>query len=630
MSVASARGAGADTRGLERDRVAAFWRAATAAAGRALTTREARGLWAVHGVGPRPRHLATQVSTLVRRGALVVVAGENGAKYYAVADDALGARVAPATARDVVVGVLHEETLRGGGIAAKRIRERAAAAGLALSDTALRHTLRGLLRSDTVTWKGARWRIVQCPVPLVGAKHRQLWALVPPAARSPRVSPAAENAVRSVRQRVLRTMDAARGLLGMPPTRLEWQLYVEHAAEGGDADAVLLAGRTGYDTLRLALLSNKSAAARAHRSHEGLARGDGASLLERLGDARYAMGAVTEAERATACATDLLTHLQAGVELESIARLREWWRAARAGQPAAQRAALQLADLRERTLAQVLLGELPKEQWAAAVAGAQHALGVLEEWSAARPNARPSLVRRRGRALRRSAGDLTTVADWLASGGLTSAAALAVSGAPVTIVPAGVAEGALLHRMAQDRWSGRAKLPELPWVFRHARPAEGRTPMREAHGAARRRRATLARDRVDAWRELYVNAGCPAAAALIAEADGLLGRVVRDAAVLRNAAAALPEQEQELRAALVVACGLLGVAPSDDDLRRARTSDHARALLLAGYVAAPDAVADLARTAGHRWTARPTIRTVALQALLRIRAGDALRLIEEA
>jgi hypothetical protein len=137
-------------------------------------------------------------------------------------------------------------------------------------------------------------------------------------------------------------------------------------------------------------------------------------------------------------------------------------------------------------------------------------------------------------------------------------------------------------------------------------------------------------DRVDALLLIFRALSLPRTATLLAAAQGVLGGVVRDAAVLAGLLAGVPTRAGEARRALVVALGLLGVVT---DLEVAvpdpTDADDTAAYVLAARLAEPDhrCFADWLLAADRRAEDRAA-REVTDLARARLDAGSVLSVID--
>lgn len=134
-------------------------------------------------------------------------------------------------------------------------------------------------------------------------------------------------------------------------------------------------------------------------------------------------------------------------------------------------------------------------------------------------------------------------------------------------------------------------------------------------------------DRVDALATIVRGAAdLPRAQTLVDDAVGLLGHVLRDAALLKELLAECPSADPADRRGVVVACGMLGVAP---DLAVAvpnpRDVLDTRAYVLACVLANVDGAAALIRAADRR--AQGAARDVTDRALQQVEDGVPITVI---
>lgn len=613
------------------ERLADFWARANMVLERGLTTREAADVWEEYGEGPCPKNLATRVGVLARRGELVVVGTFISGKVYASPRVPARFHVAGSAPDTLVAEALQQAvaTTPTGAVSVTAIRAKLdARTRTRLDDSAVRRALDRLASCESIAIGGATYRVTRLAVPMRGASDRWLWSLVGTnecASGATAVGVQGWESPTSTRQAVLATVAEARARLRMPPTRLEWQLYVESGpAPTAGARMLRTAGLSGFQA---AFRTHKSAARRQVADHQGLERLETPYRLLDVVKPRVFMGALSDRERYAAVAAEAVAVLRPSRELESIEHARAWWDEHRraGGVDAASDAVVRdLLATRRSLLARRLCAAIPGPEWPRACEDLAYAHGVIEGWLRETSVGGARRARHKAKALLTENGAIESLREWVSSPAFQDEQSPATRTAALHHVPVhGIADAALLEAMWTALFTEATSRPPMPYFFRYARTA-GAPSVRRGIG----QRHALRRDRMDAWRAITMAAPYPRFVALLSHADGYVGHVLRDAAYLDFLLQSLPSPWCDVGRVLLVARGLLGAGPTAAERSTVRTADDARAVVLATFVSAPSVAQASLSALLTDWRQHHIASDVATNALIRIRCNEPLALVE--
>lgn len=642
---ATAAGMASDT---AAHRLGRAWLRATTALGYAITTREMAQHWLTYGEGPAPQPLSNTAQNLAKNGTLICLVDRPGRRRYAHRDLPDVATEPPATDHfeAAVLAALFDAAMRHQRYVTTRDVTDAMLAGgyvpaLSKDDkTRLAWTLATLARP--VRQRVAPFEFVEGPVTRfttqrAGAEDpkratvrwwRPTHLLLPdPHPETPGTR----------REAGIRAVEAARAALGRPATTEEVELWIAATAASDPAHPVVLT-LGGEQGLGRALASatgfidRSSPRGKRGIPDSGLVRVTTEFTAGRLLPPRVALDPVGETERHRAAATDLAIALRPGQEAAHL----EWL----ASQPGADDPALRdLAVLRMALLRQEVARHLPPSAWADAIAHLPAALATLEGWIAQLQgrNRWSGLPRRFRRILSARQQDIEAITKLLtpllgAADGEASdlapipdrfadLAPIAVVGQAATAPTA--TEGRVIHDGLVALLGATAQT--LHPVLRRARrvpPPPGAAWTRATPMAVAVKAEHL--ERVDALAAAVDHVGLPHAATLVGDAVGLLGSTLRDARAVERVLDALPRRHGWAIRGLLVASGLLGVAPDPD--RWMPHPEDAPAGVYATILADPTAATGTLR--GLLTRPMPgASRQVLTDALAQVRAGEWLAAI---
>ncbi|CAN5811209.1 hypothetical protein BH11GEM2_BH11GEM2_04880 [soil metagenome] len=659
MTSALARGLGHVPSGTVLARIEAFWVRAGVSLGRGLTSTEARGHWESFEGALLPANFSTHVVSLAHEGRLVVVGRYGKQAVYA----------SPRAPSDVQRrGTYPDDVVRealiacveavGGPVPTSAILTAVHGRAPDIEKTCATNQLWALEGGGPISIKGRKHRVVAQRLDLPGGATRWEWSLqnmdaneAMPCQRS--------SATLSYRQAVISTVEAARAVLGAPPTRLEWQLYVEQAF-AHDPVAAIVRARTGYGGFRCALVSNRSDADRAARRYTGLSRFESQFASKRLTDPRFGLSCDYSASRDAAACESAATSAGAGAipdgvllleglastrvdrEILALSALEDWWLGEvghlGAGDAAADRCIRELMAARHALVLTTMTEILPPRRWAAAMDAAEAHISVLQRWLAGSPRIHGLKARYLAECVTEPLGALAAVRAWLAGPVASTGSLSPVSNADdsLTVLALrapdhGGANSTLLKAIYEARFAGDLRRPSLSWVFRHARQAPNPDYVSPVPGKGRR--LDTHRDRVDAWTTVVSDAGAHTAWVLLADADRVLGGLLRDAEFLAHIQASLPVSAREVRRAFQIARGLLGSAPSDAEVSAITSIADGQAVLLASLLGDPAGIATRLPVIARVWASvgdsiSGPLTRLARNAMLRVRCDEALHLVE--
>lgn len=629
-------------------RLARAWLRATTALGYALTTREMAEHWTTYGEGTAPQPLSNTAQNLAKNGTLLCVVDRPGRRRYVHRDRPDVATEPPATDHfeAAVLAALHDAAMRHQRYVSTREVTDALLAGgyvatLSKDDkTRIAWTLATLARP--VRQRVAPFADVPGPVTLfttqrAGAEDParavvRWWR--PTQLPLPDPHPDTPG---TRREAGIRAVEAARAALGRPVTTEEVELWIAATLASEPTHPVVLTlgdekglGRalgsaTGY-------IDRTTRRGQRGIPDSGLVRVQTPFTAGRLLPPRLALDPVSETERHRALATDLVLALRPGQEEAYLTWIAQ--------QPGHRDPALQaLVALREELLRDVVSRYLPPAAWADAEAHLLHGLEVLEGWLAQLQGRKrwSGLPRRFRRILSARSADIAALTRMLGAGeghdplGVAqtcSVPTLFADLAPVAIVgetatlPTATG-GRLLHDglVAILGATGQTLHP----VLRRARrvpPPSGAAWTRATPKAT----AVMAEhlERVDAFAVAVDHVGIPLASTLVADAAALLGTTLRDVRVVERLLDRIPLNIGWAHRGLLVASGLLGVAPNP--LRWISTFENAHAGVLATVLADPtDAGRALRHLLSHPMSAAS--RQVVSHAISQVDAGEWLAAI---
>ncbi len=629
-------------------RLARAWLRATTALGYALTTREMAAHWTTYGEGAAPQPLSNTAQNLAKNGTLLCVVDRPGRRRYAHRERPDVATEPPATDHfeAAVLAALHDAAMRHQRYVSTREVTDALLAGgyvttLSKDDkTRLAWTLATL--AHPVRQRVAPFASVPGPVTLyttqrAGADgpNRAIVRWWRPT-HLPLPDPHPETPG-TRREAGIRAVEAARATLGRPVTTEEVELWIA-ATQAVDPTHPVVLTLGDEKGLGRALGSATGYIDRTTRRGQrgvpdsGLVRVHTPFTAGRLLPPRVALDPIGETERHRALATDLVLALRPGQEADYLAWIAQ--------QPGHRDPALQaLVALRDELLRDVVSRYLPPEAWSDAAAHLSHGLEVLEGWLAQLQGRKrwSGLPRRFRRILSARSADIAALTRVLSSGGHDAPSSSSASNtvpalfadlAPVAIV----GEAATLPSATGGRTlhNGLVTLlgatgQNLHPVLRRARrvpPPSGAAWTRATPKAT----AVMAEhlERVDAFAVAVDHVGIPLASTLLADAVALLGTTLRDVRVVERLLDRVAPNLGWAHRGLLVASGLLGVAP--DAARWLSIPDSASAGVLATVLADPT---DAAR-ALRRLLALPmptASRQVVADAISQVDAGEWLAAI---
>lgn len=630
------------------ERLARAWRRATEALGYALTTREMAELWATYGEGPAPRPLSNTAQNLAKNGTLVCVVDRPGRRRYVHRDLPDVAPEPPASDHfeAAVLAALHDAATAHQRYVTTREVTAAMLAGGYVDALSKDDKTRIAWLLETLAHP-VRQRVApfaEVPGPVTRADTHRAGADDPARATVRWWRPTAlplpaphPDTPGTRREAGIRAVEAARAALGRPATTEEVELWIAATAASDPTHPVVLT-LGGEQGLGRALASatgfidRTSARGKRGVPDSGLVRVSTPFTAGRLLPPRVALDPVSETERQRAVATDLALALRPGQEVAHL----DWL----ASQPGANDPALRdLAALRVALIQQEIARSLPPAAWADALAHLPAALATLEGWLAQlqgrkRWSGLPRRFRRILSARQQDIEALTTLLTPVLGAAREAApllpplptrfadlAPLAVVGQAATAPTA--TEGRVIHDGLVALLG--ATTQTLHPVLRRARripPPPGAAWTRATPMAVAVKAEHL--ERVDALAAAVDHVGLPHAATLVGDAVGLLGSTLRDARVVERVLDALPRRHGWAIRGLLVASGLLGVAPDPDRwlLHQEDAPAGVYATILADPTAASAAVTGL--------LTRPmpaATRQVVSDALAQVRAGEWLAAI---
>jgi hypothetical protein len=629
-------------------RLARAWRRATEALGYALTTREMAAHWDTYGEGPAPQPLSNTAQNLAKNGTLLCVLDRPGRRRYVHRDlpDVPPEPPAADHFEAAVLAALHDAATTHQRYVTTRDVTAAMLAGgyvdaLTTADkTRIAWLLEALARP--VQQRVAPFASV--PGPVTRADTQRFGAEDPKRATvrwwrpTHLLLPTPHPATPGTRREAgIRAVEAARAALGRPATTEEVELWIAATTATDPAHPVVLT-LGGEQGLGRALASatgfidRTSPRGKRGVPDSGLARVTTPFTAGRLLPPRVALDPVRETERQRALATDLALALRPGQELAHL----DWL----AAQPGGDDPALRdLAALRVALIRQEVARHLPPSVWADALAHLPAALGTLEGWLAQlqgrkRWSGLPRRFRRILSARQQDTEALTTLlTPPLGAANETAPvlppiparfadlAPLAVVGQAATAPTA--TEGRVIHDglVALLGATGQSLHP----VLRRARrvpPPPGAAWTRATPMAVAVKAEHL--ERVDALAAAVDHVGLPHVATVVGDAVGLLGSTLRDARAVERVLDSLPRRHGWAIRGLLVASGLLGVAPNPD--RWLPHPEDAPAGVYATILADPPAASAVLR--GLLTRPMPSAsRHVVSDALAQVRAGEWLAAI---
>ncbi len=641
-------------------RIEAFWLRAGVSLGRGLTSTEARGHWELFEDALVPANFSTHVASLAHEGRLVVVGRFGKQAVYASprapADVQRRGIYPDDVVREVLIACVQAD---GGPVPTSAVLAAVHSRAPAIEKTCATNQLWALEGGGPISIDRRPHQVVAQRINLPGGATRWEWSLRAMGANDT-VPSERSGATLSYRQAVISTVEAARAALDAPPTRLEWQLYVEQAL-AHDPVAATISARTGYGGFRCALMSNRSDADRAARRYTGLSRFESPFASKRLVDPRFGLSRDRYASRDAAVHEPSATETQAGAipdgvllleglaatrvdrEMLALSALDDWWlgeaRHLGAGDAATERCIRELMAARHALVLTTMTEILPPRRWAAAMDAADAHVSVLQRWLAGSPRIHGLKARYLAECVTEPLRALAAVRAWLAgpaasTGSLSpevdaddSLTVLALMRAPNH----GGANSTLLKAIYEARFAGDLRRPSLSWVFRHARQALNPDHFAPIPGKGRKR--NIHRDRVDAWIMAVSDAGAHTAWVLLSDADRLVGGLLRDAEFLTRLQARLPSAAHELRRTLQVARGLLGNPPSDAEVSAAASVSDGRAMLLASLLANPSGIGTRIPVIARVWASGGNsisgpLTKLAQSAMLRVRCDEVLHIVE--
>ncbi len=623
----------------------ALWCRAVERQGHGITSRELRELWPALTSAPIPPSYATYNATLIRRGELEVVGDCMGNTVYVPAAVAPALKVRGLHFDDHVIQALRasiEET-QGAAVTTGAVLAQMEKLGTSGDETRVLRCLKRFTRVDYRLTPDSQGLRVSGTLYQVGDEAaRWAWNLRDPASSGMNDREADDEEARvstlSLRQAIVSTFARTESLLGSPPSREEWKLYVQ-ASQLEDPVASLIGTQTGYTVIRRALLANRSQAERSRKNYTGLRRVETTWSSSGMADHRFS---ATPGGEPPDCdvpvvlrALDTLVALRPDLELESIGRLDQWWKderrrfgPARAVDMTATVGRI-VAD-RTATLTAAMCAALPAADWPDALSQVIHRANMLSERIelAPLPYWKRADLRAEHVALPVTAAE--RVQQWCSRGGLVSKQTPGADADThlLAFPQAGTASAGELRALFAARYCGIPQAPAISHVFRYARKGRTHAAGRGSGTGLRGADNRMSRDRVDAWLVLFADANAPRAWALLDEAHGLLGRVVRDVSWLRELQAALSGAASELVAPLQIARALLGDGPTHDEVTRVRSAGDARVIVLATVLAMPAGSTRALRELTAAWALCPLSESVAQRAWVRARSHETLYVIE--
>lgn len=605
---ATAAGMASDT---AAHRLGRAWLRATTALGYAITTREMAQHWAEYGEGPAPQPLSNTAQNLAKNGTLVCVVDRPGRRRYVHCARPDVATEPPATDHfeAAVLAALHDAAkLHQRYVTTREVTDAILAGGyvpaLCKDDkTRIAWTLATLARP--VRQRVAPFADVPGPVTLfttqrAGAEDptRAIVRWWRPT-HLPLPDPHPETPG-TRREAGIRAVEAARAALGRPVTTEEVELWIA-ATQAVDPTHPVVLTLGDEKGLGRALGSATGYIDRTTRRGQrgvpdsGLVRVHTPFTAGRLLPPRVALDPVGETERHRALATDLVLALRPGQEADYLAWIAQ--------QPGHRDPALQaLVALREELLRDVVARYLPPEAWGDVTAHLFHGLDMFEGWLAQLQGRKrwSGLPRRFRRILSARSADIAALTRVLNSGGdhartetgkgaretvktvFADLTPVLIVGEAATLATA--TGGRTLHDglVAVLGATGQNLHP----VLRRARrvpPPPGVAWTRSTPKA----KAVMAEhlERVDAFAVAVDHVGIPLASTLVADAVALLGTTLRDVRVVERLLDRVAPNLGWAHRGLLVASGLLGVAP--DPLRWISTFENAHAGVLATVLGDP-------------------------------------------
>lgn len=660
MTTGSGGGLGRVPLGTVMSRIEGFWLSAGVSLGRGLTSTEARKRWEAFERMLLPANFSTHVATLAQEGRLVVVGRFGKHKVYASPNAPADAQVRGTYPNDVVREALIASVQAAGGPAPTSVILAAVhARAPEIEKTCATNQLWKFERGGPISVDGCLYRVVAQRLTLPGGATRWEWSLWSIDANDTEPCEPSRTTL-SYRQAVIFTVEAARAVLGAPPTRLEWQLYVEQAL-AYDPIAAIVGARTGYGTFRAALESNRSDTDRAARRYTGLLRFESHFAALHLVDPRFGLSGdcspCGDLGDPTARATDggersipdgvlLLEGLAATRvhrEMLALSAFDAWWldEGCHLGAPdsVTESCIRELIATRYALVVTTMTKILPPHRWAAALDAAEAHVAVLQRWLASSPRILNLKARYLAECVTEPLQALAAVRAFLPRLLGTAASVLpvvGVDGPPATCSAMcapyqGGVSSSRLKEFYEARFAGDLRRPSFSWVFRHARKSVNTSHMPPTPGAGRR--LDTHRDRLDAWRIVVSDAGAHTAWVLLSDADRLVGGLLRDAEVLARLLARLPAAAHELRRTFQIARGLLGCPPTDVEVAAAASVADGRAVLLASLLADPSRIAMRLPAIRRIWASAEAsisvpLTALAQRAMLRVRCDEALHLVE--
>jgi hypothetical protein len=612
-----------------KDRVADTWRRAGQALGYPLRTRDVAKLWAQYGEGEMPRPLSETVQTLVRDQQLRAVEGRSGSSRYEHID-APSWRAVPIDGTDLnvaVIAALEFAALAAGRfVSTREVTDALPRVGYphVLDKQAKTHLWQALLslslpkkaRGSGGQESPAMARMAVTMRPDGGDSQRaKVYWWCPATLDYPAPT---ESAAATAREAAVRLVETVRSELGVPPTSMELQLFIDWCEKTGHhADLTQpLENKGRHGGLRAARLDSVDLSIDHGRS--GVRANATEFTAGRLVPPRLSATPLSQCEQAVCRASDALLVLRPAKEQALITAAIE-------NASAYATVAHDLAQLRRWHLRQRIVDLLPEDEWPAVLGQLKRVVEQLTKWLTHRSTAGRGSARSRASLVvcARRLDDIAAVEQALKA--RTPAMPerfrcielLASLGTGPTLSFReldGVHDGL---RALQRGWNG-----SVHPVFKDARriPRPRPAGWRAGKGTSPHMEHV---DRVDAYAAAVELVGAPQTATLVRDAVLLLGVVLRDNRVVRHAFETAGGGDDWVAAALLVSAGLLGtaIAPEQWLHRSALTEAGVLGIVLADPAGAEAALRRLVPQVEGRG------RQVIAQALMQVHCGEWLALL---
>lgn len=642
-------------------RIRDFFQRVNDEAGQGLTARDAKRRWDATVYGPLPPNFSGTLSMLAAKGDLLIVGTYLNTSVYASPRVSADKQIRGRQLDDMVLEALVACVTAAGVPVLTTAVNQALADKFPRSLSMIDDLLRVLAGRESVTVDGRPHRVVGCQHVLPSGISRWTWDVVPLDELEKRAAAPAVPSVISTRHAVVLTVEATRALLGTPPNRIEWRLYVEQA-RANDPVARAVGKTAGFRRLASSVLFKEDGTPLSEGFSYGLQRYVTRFGQLGLADCRY--GLVPPVRRETTHGTpielpsstdlpglsdaaevlDALGASRLHQEINALEILRDWWEDERRRLGAASRSRFPVIEsllwVRTGLLLSTMAMALPLDRWPAALDAAEQHVDTLDAWILRSPRAPARKYRFRKQLVRLPRKALATIRQWLLSDDESESeyrdrAAAAELQASTKHAPLyGAADTQLMRSIYDARYKVHPQPLIFANTFRDARTAydpDPRPGIAEAEGEGSLPRGL--RDRVDVWMIAFESAEAYTACSLLQGAERLLGSLLRDPSYLKELQAKAPREARDLHHELWVARGLLGSAPSPEEIASATSTADGRALLLATFLADPAAVAKNVRAIIAAWRAKPgsageLLSDLALNAMVRVRSDEAFLLIE--